>query len=212
VVLTSGISATSQNDEGGDAGAHGCKTAPAVYSKISSTRIDIAMHIDGCEHTFDELATVILPGHLARLRDALRQPWRAEVFAQPNEGPSAIGRTLGLGGDFSGAYVLSEGSAPFYVGISRKVLARVRQHLVTNSHFSASLAYLMTCKSCQVDGKRAHRMRDPAFRSAFVERQAYLRRQSVAAVQIDNALELHLFETYAAMALETSQWNTFRTH
>jgi hypothetical protein len=31
-------------------------------------------------------------------------------------------------------------------------------------------------------------------------------------VRVDNALVLHVFEVYAAMALGTSEWNSFRTH
>jgi len=33
-----------------------------------------------------------------------------------------------------------------------------------------------------------------------------------AVVVIANPVELHLFEVYAALALGTSTWNTFRTH
>ena len=33
-----------------------------------------------------------------------------------------------------------------------------------------------------------------------------------AYVDIENPLELYVFEAYAAMALGTFEWNTFRTH
>jgi hypothetical protein len=34
----------------------------------------------------------------------------------------------------------------------------------------------------------------------------------VATIPIENPVELYLFEVYAALALGTSRWNTFRTH
>jgi hypothetical protein len=34
----------------------------------------------------------------------------------------------------------------------------------------------------------------------------------VAFIEIANEVELHLFEVYAAIELDTGEWNTFRTH
>jgi hypothetical protein len=34
----------------------------------------------------------------------------------------------------------------------------------------------------------------------------------VAAIEIENPVELHLFEVYAALELRTALHNTFRTH
>ena len=52
----------------------------------------------------------------------------------------------------------------------------------------------------------------PRFQSAFKEAQAYLSRLEVAYVAIENPPELYVFEAYAAVALRTFEWNTFRTH
>jgi hypothetical protein len=60
--------------------------------------------------------------------------------------------------------------------------------------------------------KRAEAMTDRIFRQAFDEAQRLLRSCSVAFVEISNPLELYLFEAYCAMELNTSNWNTFRTH
>ena len=35
---------------------------------------------------------------------------------------------------------------------------------------------------------------------------------SVAFIEIENPLELYVFEAFAAMTLGTHEWNTFRTH
>ncbi len=45
-----------------------------------------------------------------------------------------------------------------------------------------------------------------------IARDTYLMRLDVAYVQIENSLELYVFEAYAAMTLNTHKWNTFRTH
>jgi hypothetical protein len=55
-------------------------------------------------------------------------------------------------------------------------------------------------------------MKDPAFRAAFNEAQQLLLTCAVAFVEIRNLLELYLFQAYCAMALDTNEWNTFRTH
>ncbi len=60
--------------------------------------------------------------------------------------------------------------------------------------------------------KRADAMLDPVFRTAFDQAKALLRDCSAAFIDIENPLELYLFEAYCAMELDTCEWNTFRTH
>lgn len=169
--------------------------------------------IDDCTHTFADLAATVLPYHLERLHDARQHPWPASVFSQPGYGVASIAKELGLDGDFSGCYVLQEGCTPIYVGISRGVLNRLRQHMLGKDHFSANLAYAMAKKDHQPTEKtRKLVMEATDFGVAFQKSQAYLRSLSIGAVEIKNPLELYVFEAYAAMALGTAEWNTFRTH
>ena len=170
------------------------------------------MAIDDCRHTFPELVGTVLPGHLKRLRRAMRSPWRAADLARPGVGPRTFATSVGLQSDFSGCYVLMRGTRPVYVGISRGVLARIRQHLRGRTHFDASLAYAIAQDKQRTPGRRGDAMKHPRFRRAFHTAQRYLQQLKVAAVAIENPLELYLFEAYAAMKLNTSKWNTFRTH
>lgn len=55
-------------------------------------------------------------------------------------------------------------------------------------------------------------MKDDQFRNAFFSGKSKFQRMSVAYVEIENDLELYTFEVYASMKLDTSKWNTFRTH
>jgi len=170
------------------------------------------MLIDDCPHSFADLAAVVLPAHMAKLRAALKSPHAAATFSVPGSGPKTIAKAIGQASDFSGCYTLIEGSAPVYVGISRGVLARLRQHFLGKTHFDASLAYAIAKRRSPTPGQRAQAMALPAFQKAFAEAQKYLRTLSVAFVEIANPLELYVFEAYAAMELATHQWNTFRTH
>ena len=55
-------------------------------------------------------------------------------------------------------------------------------------------------------------MADLRFTVAFTKAQARLRRFNVAYIEIENPLELYVSEAFAAIALGTHEWNTFRTH
>lgn len=170
------------------------------------------MKIDDCIHTFEDLVLKVLPAYFQRLDLSLQTPWPAELFYRPGFGSKTLAKHLGFAGDFSGCYVLAEPSRPVYVGISRSVLSRVRQHMMGKTHFDASLAYAIAQRKCPTEGQRSTVMEAQCFKAAFLDAQAYLRTLHVAAVKIENPLELYVFEAFAAMALGTSEWNTFRTH
>lgn len=146
------------------------------------------------------------------LRAALTAPHDAVLFGSPGHGPAAIAKELKLPGDFSGCYVLVEKGRPIYVGISRSVLARLRQHFTGKTHFDASLVYAMAQRRLPTSGKRAEAMNQPQFQREFEAAQKYLHSLQVAFVEIQNPLELYVFEAYAAIELCTHEWNTFRTH
>jgi hypothetical protein len=170
------------------------------------------MAIDGCRHSFEGLVDKVLPGHLKHLRRAMRFPWRAVNLAKPNIGPKTFAKSVGLEDDLSGCYVFMRGVRPIYVGISRSVLARIRQHLRGRGHLDASLAYAMAQDRQPTPGSRSDAMKNRRFLRAFDAARRGLSQMNVAAVVIENPLELHVFEAYAAMKLKTSKWNTFRTH
>ncbi len=81
-------------------------------------------------HTFQQLATTVLPGHMARLREAMQATRPMDLFSRDGAGVKTLLRELDLPSDFSGCYVLIEGTAPIYVGISRGVIGRLRQHVL----------------------------------------------------------------------------------
>jgi hypothetical protein len=174
------------------------------------------MPLHDCSHSFRELAATVLPQHMDRMRVALQRPWRMEVFGRAGIGPGTIRKELGISEDFSGCYVLLDESKPIYVGISRGVVGRLRQHAFGKTHFDASLAYRIAVArhgdAAVAKMTRAQVMLNEQFRLSFRKAQEYLRSLEVATVQVDNPLELYVFEPYCAIELETDQWNSFETH
>lgn len=168
--------------------------------------------IDACKSTFPELAEVVLPGYMAQMFKAMVEPLSLAEFCTAGVGIKTMLRRRGRARDFSGCYVLMRDRKPFYVGISRGVLGRLLQHGKGSTHFDASLAYRMACDTVPHEMTRDEAMNDPAFRQAFDEAQVLLKDSTVAFVEIENPLELYLFEAYCAVELDTCKWNTFRTH
>jgi hypothetical protein len=113
--------------------------------------------------------------------------------------------------DFSGCYVILE-KQPIYVGISRGVFGRLRQHVTGRTHFDASRAYRMAQEELPHGKTRGEAMKAPKFVEVFERKRERLRTMDVATIPIENPVELYVFEVYAAMTLGTTKWNTFRTH
>ncbi len=177
------------------------------------------MPIDERESTFAVLATMVLPKRMNEMRLAMEKPQPLSEFCAEGVGVKTIVKNLpgaffanGEHADFSGCYVLLEQAEPLYVGISRTVVARLRQHVTGTTHFSATLAYRMACPNPPHNMTQAAAMKDPVFKQAFEDAKKRLKGCSVAFIKIEDDLELYLFEAYCAMALGPLEWNTFRTH
>ncbi|MGX4642975.1 hypothetical protein [Massilia sp. SYSU DXS3249] len=147
---------------------------------------------------------------------AKANPLDMSLFARPRVGTGRLLKELHFRQDFSGCYVLIDAGTPIYVGISRKVIGRLRQHVFGKTHFDASLAFRIAMARhpdraiARVTREKA--MQDPLFGTSFAEAQAYLCSLQVAFIAIENPLELYVFEAYCALELDTQQWNSFETH
>ena len=133
-------------------------------------------------------------------------------FCVSGVGVKTIAKRIGEPDDFSGCYVFVKNTSPFYVGISRGVIARVRQHVRGTTHSDASLAYNLAKRNATHKVTRTAAMKTRTFAQAFKEAKQFLTGCKVAFVKIENPLKLYLFEAYCAMELNTFECNTFRTH
>jgi len=121
-------------------------------------------------------------------------------------------KLLGTAEDFSGCYVLLRRGRPVYVGISRRLLHRLHSHIRGKSHFTATLAYRMAAAQTGFKLSREERMQEKRFQRVFTTTKKQMRQWGVAWVAIENPVELCLFEIFCSMKLNTSRWNTFKTH
>ena len=115
--------------------------------------------------------------------------------------------------DFKGVYIFIHKSTPFYVGISRKVIGRICQHVKGHTHNSASLAYKIALITYEHrNGKPYTGVRkDLDFKEYVAPVQQFLLKQKLAFLPIENDEELFLFELFCSMKLGT--WlNDFETH
>ena len=87
------------------------------------------------------------------------------------------------------------------------VIGRLRQYVCGKTHFDANLAFRIAMKrhpdQTIANLTRSEAMEAPLFGTSFAEVQTYLRFLEVAAVAIENPLELYVFEPYCAIELNT---------
>lgn len=153
-------------------------------------------------------------GKLYRQRTNFLPAWQPNEKEQP-----AVGENK----EFRGLYVFAEQRVdswiPIYVGISRTVYRRLKQHGWYQNPSSCTLAYLR-CNDQLTSGEKAElrkssNKRDPylhAKANAIVERErAWLRNCRVALHPVPNHYDLYFHEVAVAGRLKT-EWNSFKTH
>jgi len=174
------------------------------------------MAINGCHHTFEELALEVLPRYMLTLREHMEMPVALRPLTEKGIGPVTVAKRLGLSEDPTGCYVFLDRGLPVYVGISKHVLQRILEHVRGTDHFTATLAYQMAAVRYPHRTTAARAIRDPEFRARFDEAREHLRDMSIAFVEIANPLELYVFEAYCALELGTgldnAGWNSFVPH
>ncbi len=170
------------------------------------------MAIDECQYYFKDLAEQRLPILMIEMKAALCKTMQMSQFAENGVGKQTILKKLKKKSDFQGCYVLSDENGPLYVGISRGVIQRLIQHVKGKTHFDASFAYRIASENYEHEMSRGDAMNHDEFKTYFSDAKNYISRMSVAFIEISNDLELYLFEVYCSMELDTSLWNTFRTH
>jgi len=124
-----------------------------------------------------------------------------------------------------GLYVLGKEEnntiIPVYVGISRDITTRLKQHGWSKNHNQASLAYLITMHSYSQNFS----LTEPSFQVVsktkrkyikendpdFIKAKEIVRNYYVVTYPIKGSYELHFHEIAIACILKT-YWNSFRTN
>lgn len=114
--------------------------------------------------------------------------------------------------EFKGVYVFAEANNdkvnPIYVGISRTIYRRLRQHGWGKKHNECSLAYLMAKKD-NVAISRANIHKN--FDEELIRKKEEVKSFKVALFPVEKDYELYFLEVALAGILKT-KWNSFRTH
>jgi predicted GIY-YIG superfamily endonuclease len=116
-------------------------------------------------------------------------------------------------------YLFSEGDQTLYVGRTRRLRQRLRQHSVAGAlHNQAVFAFRLarestgrTLAAYSVKGSRAALSAEPIFAEAFTQAKARVRAMDLRFVEEENPLRQALLEIYVSIALGT-KYNDFDTH
>lgn len=117
-----------------------------------------------------------------------------------------------------GIYLFNEGERPVYVGQSRNLRKRLKQHTGSRrDHNQASFAFNLAKREAATAGADVTRFRaqlsaDPAFAALFTTARETVAAMSVRFIEVPDRIVRTLFEVYAALALDTVEFNSFETH
>lgn len=111
--------------------------------------------------------------------------------------------------EFKGLYIFGEEQngrvIPIYVGISRTVFRRLRQHTFGKNHNQCSLAYLKT-KQWNTEITRENVTNED-----MLPAKKIIQNYNVALVPVQNDYDLYFLEVALAGIFRT-KWNSFKTH
>src|SRR5690606_15651002 len=114
--------------------------------------------------------------------------------------------------EFKGLYVfgkeVNNEIIPVYIGISRTVYRRLRQHGFGKLHNECTLAYLMAKhENTEIERATIHEN----FQEELVKNKYKVSAFKVVLIPIKSDYELYFLEVSLAGILKT-KWNSFRTH
>ncbi len=119
--------------------------------------------------------------------------------------------------EVKGLYIFIEELEPCYVGISRSIFTRIKQHMTGKSHYACSLAYLMAVATYETEcNQKWMGTRDAFARNNFERYRSEIQKRmrdtwKIAIIPEADSYLLYLKEIYLACCLQT-KWNSFATH
>ena len=114
--------------------------------------------------------------------------------------------------ELKGLYIFGENTdgkvTPVYIGISRSIYKRLRNHAFGKLHNQCSLAYLMA-KHDNPDIERANIHKN--FQDELNTKKDIIQNYKVVLIPVKKDYDLYFLEVALAGILKT-KWNSFRTH
>jgi hypothetical protein len=156
------------------------------------------MALHNCPHSFEQLATDVLPElhHqlIGKMRDA--------------ETVGALLNTPALLPNAQACYVFADDQRAIYVGITKNLRRRIFDH-IGDDPSRANLALRITAKNSAVPLRQIKLA--PNFSEIFSNTQHYLKLCRLSWIEVPDAMSLYLIEPYVAMKLDTHEYNKFDT-
>lgn len=183
---------------------------------LGSFPSDFQLLFKDCDRYQTELEQLMSSGRCLRLKNLYskvngknwvqREPFFDSFALFETDPPRNVGKIQGL-------YVFFEYDArkkkatPRYVGITRDLSARLRQHGWGSGHNDASLAYLMHEYYAEQEVSRGTTERN----DLKLHQERTIQEFRVALLEVTDDYTLYFLEVYLAGKWRT-RWNTFRTH
>lgn len=124
-----------------------------------------------------------------------------------------LGYTKNESNEFKGLYIFGQeinGSViPVYVGISRSIYRRLRQHAWGKLHNECTLAYLKTRYKWGMNDKKTDRA--TITNEDMLPAKSIIQNYKVVLVAVQNDYDLYFLEVALAGKFRT-KWNSFKTH
>jgi hypothetical protein len=119
----------------------------------------------------------------------------------------------------NGLYAFYEGDRPIYVGISgqNRMKTRIQEHSRPSSNsntapFAFNIARKDGKNSIDTSGNREILEKRPEFVIFFMSAKERVSKMNIRVVEINDPNMRALFEIYAALVLDTTEYNSFETH
>ncbi|MFV5702589.1 hypothetical protein ACM55F_12030 [Flavobacterium sp. XS2P12] len=124
-----------------------------------------------------------------------------------------LGYTANESNEFKGLYIFGEEKdgriVPVYIGISRTVFRRLRQHAWGKNHNQCTLAYLKTKAKRKLEGKET--TRTTVTNEDMTPAKTVIQNYKVVLYSVPEDYDLYFLEVVLAGKFKT-KWNSFRTH
>jgi hypothetical protein len=115
--------------------------------------------------------------------------------------------------EFKGLYVFGEEVdgkvSPVYIGISRTIFRRLKQHAWGKKHNECTLAYLKTREKGIIENIEIGR--STVTNDDMLPAKKIIQNYKVALVEVQNDYDLYFLEVVLAGKFKT-KWNSFKTH
>jgi len=153
--------------------------------------------------------TIGFKNQLNKLSKATRHP--VEKLFVEGKADKTILKELELSnGDFKGLYAFWKNDEAVYVGISKKVIKRLVQHIKGTTHHSATFPI----KILKMDEENKYKIfARKDFKSHHLKpvQEKQIKKMYVSFIPVNDDITLYLFEVYCAVELNC-RYNTFETH